>query len=109
MLHSPPAFLATVSNTTGLNQSLWDAYKDTPDLDVDAAQTLSPAPSMKTVRGVKAVQLAPRVTCPAPAPPTRWTLMLHASQGNRISLHVHQAPGAAGLWRVLTPPALQLA
>ena len=42
VLYSPPAFLATVSNTTGLFQSLWDAYKDIPDLDVDAAQTLFP-------------------------------------------------------------------
>ena len=27
------------------------------------------------------------------------TLMLHASQGDRISLHDHQAPGAAGMWK----------
>ena len=58
-----------------------------------------------SIRGVQAAQPAPRVTCPASATPILLdTLMLHASQGDRISLDFLQAPGAAGLWRVLTPP-----
>ena len=100
VLHSPAAFLAS-SSAEALCSSLWDSHSTTPDSDVGSVPPRSPrrrsvAPNA-THNQIYLSNLRDAHTLDT----------LQATQGDRISLELHQVPGREpGGWEVPTPHSL---